>query len=216
MRGNALIYILLTLALLAGLTMVLSRGASTGGDDLAADQAELATTRMAAYAGSAKSAVDQMMMSGSQLADLVLLRPNQVGFDAGSNIHKIYHPAGGGLTYKEPTTDIFATTTDTPAPGWYFTNEMNVEWTPSTANDLVFVAYRINRSLCENINQKITGSADIPVLTVTDEVLLPTLDGGTGGTLDTAACAECEGYPSLCVSNTAESNYSYYNVIAAQ
>lgn len=216
MRGNALIYILLALALLAALTMALSRGAGTGGDDLAADQAELATTRMVAYAGSAKSVVDRMLMSGSQVPDLVLLRPNQAGFDAGSNIHKIYHPAGGGLAFKEPTSDIFVTAADTPAPGWYFTGEMNVEWTPSAADDLVFVAYRIHRSLCENINKKITGSADIPILTVTDETFLPTLDGGTPGDLDTAACAECEGYPSLCVSNAAESNYSYYNVIEAQ
>ncbi|HEU4838332.1 MAG TPA: hypothetical protein VFS88_02855 [Micavibrio sp.] len=215
-RGNALIYILLALALLAGLTMVLSRGASTGGDDLAADQAELATTRMVAYAGSAKSAVDQMLMSGSQLSDLVLLRPNQVGFDAGSNIHKIYHPAGGGLAYKEPTSDIFVIAAGPPASGWYFTGETNVEWTPSTAADLIFVAYRIHMSVCENINRKITGSANVPALTVMDGLFLPTLDGGWGGTLDTAACAECEGYPSLCVANNAETDYIYYNIIEAQ
>jgi hypothetical protein len=215
-RGNALIYILLTLALLAGLTMVLSSGASTGGDDLAADQVELATTRMVAYAGSAKNAVDQMMMSGSQFSDLVLLRPDQVGFDAGSNIHKIYHPAGGGLTFKEPTTDIFVTATDAPVPGWYFTNETNVEWTPSAADDLVFVAYRIHLNICENINKKITGSADIPVLTTVNKVYLATADGGVSGALDTAVCPQCEGYPSLCIANNGHTAYIYYNIISAQ
>jgi hypothetical protein len=33
---------------------------------------------------------------------------------------------------------------------------------------------------------------------------------------DTAECAACEGYPSLCVENDTNDNYSFYNVIAAQ
>lgn len=216
-RGNALIYILLALALLAGLTMVLSRGAGTGGDDLSADKAELSTTRMVAYAGSAKNVVDQMLMSGSQPGDLIPLRPDQLGFDTGVNIHKIYHPAGGGLSYKKPTSDIFITAAGAPAPGWYFTNEMNVEWTPTSANDLVLVAYRIHRNICENINKKITGSTAIPALQhVMANIFLTAADGGGGAALDTAACAECKGYPSLCVSDNAQAEYSYYNIISAQ
>lgn len=212
-----MVYILLALALLAGLTMVLSKGANEGSDDLSADQAELATTRMVAYAGSAKSAVDQMLMSGSQLSGLVLLRPNQMNFDAGVNIHKVYHPSGGGLAFKEPTPDIFITSGDTPGPGWYFTNEMNVEWTPTAANDLVFVAYRIQRAVCENINKKITGSTAIPALTGgMASVFLMAVDSGGGAQLDTTSCSDCEGYPSLCVSNNTQTDYSYYNIIEAQ
>lgn len=212
-----MVYILLALALLAGLTMVLSKGANDGGTDLSADQAELATTRMVAYAGSAKSAVDQMLMSGTKFSDLILLRPNHTDFNMGDDIHKIYHPAGGGFAYKGPSTDIFVTSTDTPGPGWYFTNEMNVEWTPTNANDLVFVAYRIHRSLCENINKKITGSTSIPALTGgMASVFLTVDDSGGGAALDTSTCANCEGYPSLCVSNNTQTDYSYYNIIEAQ
>ena len=215
--GNALIYVLLALALLAGLTMVISRGASTGGDDLTAERAELATTRMTAYAGSAKSVIDQMMMSGSNVTNLNFARPNQTSFDAGTDIHKVYHPSGGGLTLPEASPDMFITASDAPLPGWYFSDEMNVEWTPTGANDVVLVAYRIHRTVCENINKKITGSADIPALPGgMASVFLPAEDGGGGSNLSAATCADCEGYPSMCVSNNTQDAYSYYNIISAQ
>ena len=53
-----MIYILLALALLAGLTMVLNRGNDTGGDDLSKDKAELLALQATAYAGAAKNAVN--------------------------------------------------------------------------------------------------------------------------------------------------------------
>lgn len=215
--GNALIYVLLALALLAGLTMVLSRGASTGGDNLDVERAELATTRMTAYAGAAKGVIDQMMMSGSNMNNLDFVRPNQASFDTGVHIHKIHHPAGGGLTRGEASPDMFITATDTPLPGWYFTDEMNVDWTPTGANDVVLVAYRIHESICANINKKIKGSATIPILYGgMAQAFLTTADGGGGSFLGVNTCADCAGYPSLCVSNPTQTEHTYYNVISAQ
>lgn len=215
--GNALIYILLALALLAGLTMVISRGASTGGDDLNAERAELATTRITAFAGSAKNVIDQMMMSGSNINNLSFTRPNQASFDLGVNIHKVFHPSGGGLTLPDMSRDMFITANDTPLPGWYFSNEMNVEWTPTMANDLVLVAYRIPLSVCASINKKITGTTTIPALTVNmATIFVPVEFGGGGGSLNSTTCLACIGYPSLCVSNSTADLYSYYNIISAQ
>ena len=217
--GNAMIYILLALALLGALTMVLARGSGSGEDNLSAERAELATTRITAYAGSAKNVIDQMMMSGSAASDLDFIKPNHVSFDAGVDIHKVYHPAGGGLSFPEVTPDIFITATDAPVPGWYFSDELNVEWTPTAADDLVLVAYRINRDVCAKINQKITGSADIPDLGGgLAAVFLSAADGGGGVDLDTTvtSCPECEGYPSMCVSNNTGNGFAYYNIISAQ
>ena len=215
--GNAMIYVLLALALLAALTMALSRGASTGGDNLDAEKAELATTRMTAYAGSAKGVIDQMMMSGSNVNNLNFARPNQTSFDTGVHIHKVYHPSGGGLTLQGASSDMFITATDAPLPGWYFSDEMNVDWTPTVANDVVLVAYRIQQSVCANINKKITGSTDIPALTTgMAEVFLPAEEGGGGSSLSVVTCADCEGYPSMCVSNGTADAFSYYNIISAQ
>ena len=63
-RGNAMIYIILALALLGGLTMVISRGNDTGGDDLGKETNELLTTRAVAFAGSASFSAIQRAPSG--------------------------------------------------------------------------------------------------------------------------------------------------------
>lgn len=215
-RGNALIYVLLALALLGGLTMILAKQSSEE-SDTSYERNELLVTKMVAYAASAKQVVDQMMMTGTTPANINLERPQDTNFDTPPFTHKVYHPDGGGLSYQDPSADIFITATDIPLPGWYFSDEMNVDWTPTTANDIVLVAYRIQKSVCEAINKKITGSTNIPALpSGMAQVFLTAADGGGGSNLDVAACADCEGYPSMCVSNVAQDAYSYYNIIVAQ
>jgi hypothetical protein len=158
-----------------------------------------------------------MMMSGTNVNSLDFIRPSAPAFETGVNIHKVHHPAGGGLSLQEPSTDMFITASDSPLPGWYFTDEMNVDWTPTTANDVVLVAYRIHQNICENINKKITGSTNIPALPGgMAAVFLTAADGGGGSNLSVVTCADCEGYPSMCVSNSAQDAYSYYNIISGQ
>lgn len=212
-----MIYVLVALALLAGLTMVLNRGSSNSGDDLDRDKTELLALQITAYAGSAKNAVDQMMMSGTPVAGLNFVRPSDPTFNTGTNIHKVYHPAGGGLSYKKPDATIFDTAVYATMGGWYMTRTNNIEWTPTTAPDVLFVAWRINRALCETINKKITGSITIPVIAQPVDVFLGTANGaGANANLMIADCATCNGYPSLCVSNAALDNYAYYNIISGQ
>lgn len=217
-NGNAMIYILLALALLAGLTMVLNRSNDTGGDDLAKDKAELLALQVTAYAGSAKNAVDQMLMSGTPVTSLNFVLPSDPAFDTGSNIHKVYHPAGGGLTYKRADATIFDTTSSySTLGGWYMTRTNNVEWTPTTAPDVLLVAWRIHKTLCENINKKITGSTAIPAIAAPVEIFLGTSNGATSNAnFMIADCAACNGYPALCVSNASLNNFAYYNIISGQ
>lgn len=219
-RGNALIYVLLALALLGGLTMILAKNSSED-SDTSYEKAELVTAKVTAYAANAKQTVDQMMMSGTTMNNIDFKRPQDTGFDTAPYIHKIYHPDGGGLGYSPATSPPFVSDPDVNGNGWYF-NTVNVEWTPTTAPDLIFTAYRIEKSICENINYKITGSRNIPILqsfSLQAEFLSGDICGGCGTTqLDKTVCPECEGYPSMCVSNGFGSapSYGYYNIIVAQ
>ncbi len=218
--GNALIYVILALALLGGLTMLISRQDSAS-DDLSYEKTELLTTQVTAYAASAKQVVEQMMMTGTTMDNIDFSRPQDSGFDDAPYIHKIYHPDGGGLNYSAATAPPFDGVPDPNGNGWYF-NFVDVEWTPTPALDLVFTAYMIDKSICENINYKITGSRDIPVLasnSLQREFLPIDITGDPDNLpLDTWMCAECEGYPSMCVSNGygSQPNYGYYNVIVAR
>lgn len=216
--GNAMIYIILSLALLGGLTMVIARqNDQTGSQDLSYEKTEILTNKLIGYVGSAKNVVDQMEMSGTNIASLSFVRPNQASFEVAPHINKVFHPEGGGLNYINESTDIFPAAT-TPTSAWYITGDKNIQWTPTTANDVMVVAYGISQTLCQNINKKITNATTIPVITGTfKDILLSTLDGGGAGTLNTTSCAACNGRPSLCVASTGGFPvYAYYSIISAQ
>jgi hypothetical protein len=219
-RGNAMIYILLSLALIGALTLVMSRQADQGGDDLSADQAELLATQILAYAASAQTAVDGMMQTGSTAAQINFIRPSEAGFDTPPNIHKLYHPAGGGLSAGPSNSNIFTGTSVTPPPGWYVARYNNVAWTPTSANDVIITAHQISESICKSINKKITGTSTIPQLagtTLLGNVLLGTSNGASGNeNLTATECPGCVGFPSLCIANGPGLAWSFYSIISGQ
>lgn len=219
--GNAMIYVLLALALLAALTVTLSRQAETGGDDLSQEQAELLALKVTSYAGSVKNTVDQLMMSGSQVTDIVYARPQDgASFDNPPHIHKVYHPGGGGLPFDPPERNIFSGTDTTPAGGWYLGRFNNIAWTPTGANDIVLAAHDIGRAVCERLNREITGSTTIPALGGTGDPATYFIAQAQGGVananLTATECAACNGLPALCVSNTAGTQWTYYSIISGQ
>ena len=217
-RGNAVIYVLLTLALLGALTALITRqGDQANGESLDTETTLLLTTKTMAYSGSVKGIVDQMTMSGTLANNLNIVRPNQTSFDTAPHINKIFHPDGGGMTFEPATDQLFEGMTATPAGGWYISKTSNIEWTPTTATDVVVTAYRILRPVCEEINFRITGSRTIPALSTSmASIFIDTADGGLGTSLTSANCPGCVGYPTLCVSNSGATNFSYYNIIVAR
>ncbi len=218
-RGNAMIYILLAIALLGGLTMTMMRGNETGGDDLSQDEAELLATQVIAYAATTKQAVDQMIMSGTPVNSLNFILPNDPAFNTGSNIHKVFHPAGGGLNYKKADAKIFSNGQAPPAVGWYIEKFNNVEWTPTTENDVILTAYGISKKVCEAVNKKLLGSNTIlPFATANMRTSLISASlHPMGQTSFTAAnCPTCAEKPSACTIATDGTTHAFYSIIVAQ
>lgn len=210
-RGNAMVYVLIALALLGFLTITLSnQGDQADGQDISDEQAQLYANELISYVTSAQQVVDMMMATGSEIDDLSFVNPTSGGFDTPPHFNKVFHPAGGGLNYQEK----FGSTIQNGATSqWAVNTNINVEWTPTTSNDVILTAYFLTRPICEIINQDITGSSTIPVTASPhDEYFLAT---GTTD-FDVTECAACDGYPSLCVENDSNDNYSFYNIIAAQ
>lgn len=212
-RGNAMVYVLIALALFGFLTVTLSRqNDGADGQDIDDEQAEIYALELIEYATTAQNVVDMMLSTGSTVDNLDFVNPTSAGFNTGSHIHKVFHPQGGGLNYQEKFDSNIETKTDS---GWFVRNNSHVEWTPTLANDVVLSALRINKEICENINLKITGSKSIPILTgslgkLFDEASASPLD------LDSTSCPDCDEYPSLCVENVAGLHYGFYTIIAAQ
>ena len=168
------------------------------------------------YAAQAKSVVDQMLFTGSNIGDLDFALPGEAAFDAGTQadrVHHVFHPDGGGLNPGTFAADITLPGTN-PTTDWHMARFNDVDWTIA-ASDIILTAYRIPREICENINEKVTGNTAIPVIAGAIETVLvqDTRHSGVNVNLDIADCPDCEGFSSLCVSNTAADTFAFYNLM---
>lgn len=212
-NGNAMVYVLIAIALFGFLTVALSRqNNQSDGQDLTDEIVSLFTNELINYTSSAQQVLDMMIMSGSDVSDLVFLTPGDAGFETGSHAHKVFHPAGGALKHEANYT---ADASNGGSNDWWFQDNLNVEWTDTTAADVIITANDIKQSICENINRKITGNTTIPALTGdTEDIFDP--DNYTAGAFNSTNCAGCDGFVTLCVSNSAVDTFAYYSIIAAE
>lgn len=212
-----MIYILIALVLFGALTAILARqGGQSDSENLSEETAQFQATQLLAFAQSAQSAVNQMIMSGSQPDDLIFDRPNVASFDNAPFIHKVFHPDGGGLILQEANSELFSGTDNDPAPGWYMGRFNNIEWTPSTGPDIILTAHQISQIICETINEKITGTRTIPAIAagnLADYLIDESEHTGSNADFDTAVCNDCDGYANLCISNAAADMFDYYVII---
>lgn len=209
-RGNAMIYILIAIALIGFLTVTLNnQNEQADSQNIDDELAELYALELIEYAATAKSVIDQMEITGTNFNDFDFVNPTSATlFNTAPHIHKIFHPQGGGLTYKDTTT--FPSGTFLSTAGWQFADTTDIEWTATTANDLIFTALDINQTVCEGINEKITGSSSIPPSTATLADLFT--EGTASIDLTAINCAGCENYPSLCLEDSA-GDYGFYNIM---
>lgn len=211
-RGNAMVYILVALALIGFLTLTLSnQNNQADGQDLSDEMAEFYASELMNYVASAQQAIDMMLATGTEIDELDFVRPSEAAFNTGSHIHKVFHPQGGGLNYEE-----FSEGSQTLgiSSGLWAMRKNNVEWTPTTRDDVILTAYDINRQICEQLNKSILGSKTIPIVNGT--TILSGLFTNITTPLTTALCPDCEGYPSICVTTTPQTGFVFYNIIAAQ
>jgi hypothetical protein len=220
--GNALIYVLIAIALFAALSMTLTRQTdSNEAEQLSEEKAELLATQLISTTAQMKSAVDQMLFSGSQINDLNFDLPTAATFDSGDVIHKVYHPQGGGITPPRLVAQTIQQVSVNLEAGWYMGRFNNVDWTATTGEDVILVAHQINPQICGIINEKINGSRTIPVISSSLNIVFvdDALYSGTNVALTTGTgniCVECQNMAALCVSNSAQTAYSFYTILADQ
>jgi hypothetical protein len=232
-RGNALIYVLIAIALFAALSMTFGRSTDTSEiSDLSDEKAQIIATQMISYSGQVKAALDQMQFSNTKIADFDFTPSNSPAFETEPppNINKVYHPSGGGIVAGSiPPEAIIPSPGNDPDPGWYMGRINNVDWTklgPGNPTglpfeDVILVAYQIKPVVCEKINKILSGSATIPVITDTipNVMIDDAYHGGTNlpeFTTDSGEiCPACHGVASLCVEDSS-GEYGFYSIVADQ
>src|SRR3989339_2061193 len=156
--GNALIYVLIAIALFASLSFVLGRQTDTSEAGVVShEQNEMYAAQLISYSAQAKSAVDQMLFAGAFPENLTFFIPGDANYDVETtypNIYKVFHPDGGGLDLKNLPEAVQSDDPDEPSPdpGWYMGRFNNTEWTKTTDEDVILVAYKITEPVCAAIN----------------------------------------------------------------
>ena len=164
--GNAMVYVLIVVALFAAITFVLSRQTdSTETDALSDERAEILASNIQQSAMSLKQSVEQMIWTGTSIDDLDFSTPDDgAAYDAGSLGDKVFHPAGGNVILPRiPDAAINQTDTNPPAR-WYIGRFNNIDWTPTAANDVVLAAFQLNEAVCRRLNLRLVGDETIPAL----------------------------------------------------
>ncbi len=221
-RGNALIYVLIAIALFAALSFTLSRQSGTDeASDMDASRANFYATQLISYATQAKSVVDQMTLTGTDIDAIDFILPSDPAFNTAPHIDKIYHPEGGGLSRKTLTAGAVTQNITDPVAGWYLGRFNNVEWTASVSDEVILVAYQISRLVCEQINRTVNGSIAIPTMgdSIRQTMIDASLYTGSNTELTTDAgdiCPECDRATSLCVENQGQDAYAFYTILADQ
>lgn len=219
--GNALVYVLIVIALFGALSFTLGRQTDTSeAGSISREKAELLATQMISYASQARQVVEQMSFTGTTMDDYDFTLPSDAAFNTAPNLDKVYHPDGGGLVPgRIPDAAISQSGTD-PVPGWYMSQFNNVDWTDSNGTDIILVAYQIKREVCEQINRIITGTTTIPVLTDSiKEVMIADSLFSFGTNLDLTTdtpgsiCPACNEQAALCVQNQVLDAYGFYTVV---
>lgn len=198
--------------------MVLQRENEQDSSDLTPEMIELQTTKTLAFTMAVKNALENMVLSGTDVDSLDFAKPDDASFDTPPYYNKVYHPEGGGLSYNEYNPS-FAGMTSGSQHGWYLGKFNNVEWTPTTAQDVILTAYLLSPEVCSNINKRLTGDPAIPETNFATWVY--TIDGSITSDVNVdlteTECPDCEGKPSLCVTNTLyPDEFTFYTIILAQ
>jgi hypothetical protein len=221
--GNAMIYVIIVIALFAALSFILSRNSDTGESGaITTEKVNINATQIMQSASQVAQAVGQMTYTGTPLADLDFIPPSDGNFEDPPLRNKVFHPSGGGVTLPRIPMEAIREVDTVIDPGFYLGRFNNVEWSLDDAlgnpiDDAVLVAYQISQPICARINQQLTGSPNIPVLARAASAIF--IDNGTSSNADFAIadCAACEGQVTLCVADDATTGpWSFYSLILAQ
>lgn len=212
-RGNVLFLILAAIALFAALSVAITRSSQQSAPDFSKEIRDSQIQGMLDYASALQVALQQMVANGEApedlYTDLSLLKPGDATFEDSPTMLKIYHPLGGGITPLDASasdSNAIATDYDINA-GSIITG---VGATDATIGDIVFTAHISSESYCARINSLLLSSSTVPVLAT---ATFNQLFGGTTTTVNAGNCASCVNKARLCVSNTANTAWGFYEAL---
>jgi len=163
--GNALWFILLAIALLAALTVTITRGSDTSEQSGDVERQRVLASDTLRYAKSVEQAIEQMRQRGISESDVSFENNFAGGYangNCGGNDCKVFHVEGGGIAFRSANSLVSGN-------AWLFTGADSVEGvgedgtgaTSSSDNELLMMLPDISAGVCGRINTEL-GISGIP------------------------------------------------------
>ncbi|MCB9983582.1 MAG: hypothetical protein H6861_07940 [Rhodospirillales bacterium] len=162
-KGNVLWFILIAVALLAALTMVLSRSGSTVDQSGDIEQQRIKASEVLRYAKSIETGIQQMRLRGVSENDLSFWHDsNGDSTEDGSDTYynagctttdcKLFDAGGAGLVFAAPPSGV------NDGSAWTFVATNDVVDVGTTRPDLLIILPVMKTSVCSQIN-RLTGAS---------------------------------------------------------
>jgi len=209
--GNVLFLILIAIALFGMLTAIISHSGQQQKDSLDRQTMDSQVSIMINHVAALNSSILQMVMHGEDPSELYqnlsTLKAGDTGFETPPHKTKIYHPLGGGISYlsassndldKAVAVDFDINTTSIIT---------GIGKTDEDIGDIIFTAKIISADYCAFINNKITGSRNIPEMS---NSAFEDLFNNRTITINSGNCANCVNIGRICVRNSANNAWGFY------
>lgn len=219
-NGNALLYVLIAVTLLAVLTYTImgeQRGQQQ--NQLTESRTKLLASDLISHANSAELAFKQMEMFGVEADQVLFDLPGTAAYSTNVT-RQIYHPSGGGLGVFQVDDQYLGNPVATSI-GWHHRNETHIEWTPTTANDLTYNFFQVKEDICQELNKKLHGTSTSINLVPDDfrtrgHFLYAHPMSPGDEILQASECPDCNQKKSACVYSVDYDHYIFYNIIGSR
>ncbi|MFN3700645.1 MAG: hypothetical protein ACK4VI_03880 [Alphaproteobacteria bacterium] len=175
-RGNVLIYILLAIALLAGLSFAVANSSRNSGGQISQERMNMAVNEILEISNNIAAAVTQLTLRGCSHNQISFQNPVVAGYANPTapvdNSCDVYHINGGGLTYQAPQTIWFDPAISTATANYgeiIFTantciNQVGTGTTAcdtagASAADLIMAIPYLHNDICIELNRRLSVGA---------------------------------------------------------
>lgn len=236
-RGNVLFLILIAVALFAALSYAVTQSTRSGSGDATGETNLINSAQLAQYPAGVRTAIVRMIISGTQVDQLVFNPPSDFAAISTPNPDltevAVFHPNGGGAVFSNAPSEMMVATGPNPSGRWAFNMQAQIQDVGITdaannvGNDLIAFLPGVAENVCRRLDIEagiITGNAAIPTgpaYTPDPATQADYMDDGYLGApatpvviIGSAGSIEFQGQPFGCYLNGA--NHVYYHVLVEQ
>ncbi len=214
--GNALLFVLVAIALLAALTLTIARVSDTTESDSNVEQRRIQASEIMRFGAGIEQAVSQMRLRGISENDIsfqnTITTADYTNANCTTNDCLVFG-TGGGQTYVKPSAGLNG------GAEWLFSGANDISNVGTTQADLVMILPNVNQELCARIN------TELGIAGVTQDAAKADIStvyaGAVAGTPETIDAAP--GKKAACFQGNQDgggadisANYYFYQVLIAR